>query len=346
MPDRRNDHLKILENISLRKLNTFGVDAKARFYIELNSLRDVMNFVTRKSSKYAPYLVLGEGSNILFTKDYPGCIIKIRVKGIDVIHEDSEFVYVRAMAGERWDDVVKYCVDRNYAGIENLSAIPGSAGAAPIQNIGAYGIELSDVLYELEAVNAKTGEIRIFPRVACNFGYRESIFKTALSKQFIILSIILRLRKKPLFNISYGNIKEELEKVPDGELTVNAIREAIVRIRNAKLPDPAIMGNAGSFFKNPFIDHETCLTLKDKYPEMVVYTKPDGFCKLAAGWMIEKCGWKGKRLGDAGVHENQALVLVNHGNATGKEILHLAEEIKFSVLEKFDILLENEVEIL
>lgn len=341
--------MNIKENISLASVTTFGVKSMARYYVTFqqpDELPEIIDWGQRH-----PLFVLGGGSNILFTKNVDGLVIKNECTGIELLHEDSEYVYVRAGAGENWHSFVLYCISRNWAGIENLSLIPGSVGASPIQNIGAYGTELEEVFWDLEAYHIATGKRELFTHADCAFGYRESVFKRKFKNQFIILSVTFRLRKKPHFNIRYGAIEQELEKMGIRELSVKAISDAVCAIRSAKLPDPAVIGNAGSFFKNPIIAAEKYAILKQQFPGMVAYPNADGSYKLAAGWLIEHCGpeegisWKGYRKGDAGCHASQALVLVNYGNATGKEIYELSEEILQSVKSSYTITLEREVNI-
>ncbi|MEQ1676964.1 MAG: UDP-N-acetylmuramate dehydrogenase, partial [Chitinophagaceae bacterium] len=275
-----------------------------------------------------------------------GLILKNEIRGITELHEDNEHVYVKAGAGENWHQFVLYCIQRNWAGIENLSLIPGNVGASPMQNIGAYGVEIDDVFWDLEAWHIKDKKKVIFTRSDCEFGYRESVFKKKYKDQFIILNVTYQLKKKHRFNTSYGAIEQELEKMGITELSIKAISDAVINIRTSKLPDPSETGNAGSFFKNPTVSKEKFQILNSKFQGIVGHENIDGSVKLAAGWMIEQCHWKGVRRGDAGCHAKQALVLVNYGHATGKEIYNLSEEILQSVKEKFGITLEREVNIL
>jgi UDP-N-acetylmuramate dehydrogenase len=339
----------LYQNFSLKKYNTFGIDVYAKYFSEFNSVGELEDLLLTVNDR--PTLILGGGSNILFTKNFDGLVLKNSVNGITIVKEDSEFVYVKAGAGENWHQFVLYCLQNNFAGIENLSLIPGNVGASPMQNIGAYGVELKDVFFELEAFHLREKNVETFTAEECEFGYRESVFKKKYKNRFAILNVIFRLRKKPHFNISYGAIEQELNKMHISELSIQAISQAVINIRKSKLPDPAAVGNAGSFFKNPELQiqelHELQRwnELRQLYPGLVSYSLPNGNVKLAAGWLIEQCGWKGYREGDAGCHAQQALVLVNYGNASGKEIYELSEEIKESVKQKFDIDLETEVNI-
>ena len=278
-------------------------------------------------------MILGGGSNILFTKNFEGLLLKNDIPGITVVNEDEDHVYVQAGAGVNWHSFVMYCVDHNYGGVENLSLIPGNVGASPMQNIGAYGVEIKDVFYKLEAFHVQEKVPQIFTVADCEFGYRESVFKKKYKDKFAILNVTFKMNKKPQFNISYGSIKEELEKTEVTELSIQAISQAVINIRSSKLPDPKVIGNAGSFFKNPEVLNEKFEILKSGFENIPGYHLDNGNIKLAAGWLIEQCGWKGYRKGDAGCHSKQALVLVNYGNASGKEIYDLSDEIRQSVRE-------------
>jgi UDP-N-acetylmuramate dehydrogenase len=274
-------------------------------------------------------------------------VLKNEIPGIDIISENDEYVFVRAGAGVSWHSLVTFCVNNNFGGVENLSLIPGKVGASPMQNIGAYGVEIKDVFYELEAFHLQEKAVKKFDAAECDFGYRDSVFKNKYKNQFAILNVTYRLKKKPDFNISYGAIKEELEKMQVQNLNIKAISDAVISIRTSKLPDPALIGNAGSFFKNPVVEKDKMLSIQQSFDEIKIpfYTINESF-KIPAGWLIEQCGWKGYRKDDVGCYSKQALVLVNYGSATGKEIYNLSEEIKQSVKEKFDIDLEREVNIL
>lgn len=337
--------MEIKQNISLKPYNTFGIDVLAEYFTEIHSAED-LNAVYEKFDPQQ-VLVLGGGSNILLTKNIEGIVAKNSITGKTLIDEDEDFYYVEAGAGEVWHDLVLFCIKNNYAGIENLSLIPGSVGAGPMQNIGAYGVEIKDVFHQLKAYNIAAKKPETFSLTDCEFGYRESVFKRRLKNKYIIISVTLKLRKVPVFNISYGAIEAELKKMGIEELSIKAISDAVIHIRQSKLPDPKEIGNSGSFFKNPEISSENFESLKKQFPEIIGFPLENKKrVKLAAGWLIEQCGWKGKRIGNTGAHKNQALVLVNYGNATGKEIYDLAMQIQNSVKEKFDVLLEPEVNII
>jgi UDP-N-acetylmuramate dehydrogenase len=335
--------MAIQKNISLRSYNSFRLDALAAEFVFVKSAEELQNILEQPGKN--PLLILGGGSNLLLTKNIDGLVLKIEIHGIDEVKEDASHIYVRAGAGENWHGFVLYAIQRNWGGLENLSLIPGNVGAAPIQNIGAYGVELKDVFYELEAYDRKEKKVFSFGLNDCQFDYRSSIFKTLGKGRYIILNVTFILHKNPVLNTHYGAIREELKKMRVLSPTIHDVSKAVIKIRRSKLPDPADIGNAGSFFKNPIIDQKTFLFLSEKYPDMPAYPHEDKSVKLAAGWLIEKCGWKGFRDGDAGVHKNQALVLVNYGMATGKEIYELSEKIVASVQKKFGILLEREVNV-
>jgi len=336
--------MKIHEQFSLKQYNTFGIDVKAKYFSVFSSSGELGDLITRHSSVRT--FILGGGSNILFTEDYDGIVMKNEVKGIQKINEDNDHVYVKVGAGENWHQFVLSCIQNNWAGVENLSLIPGNTGASPMQNIGAYGVEIKDVFEELNAFHLHEKVSYRFGSTDCEFGYRESVFKRKYKDQFVILDVTFRLHKIPKFNTSYGAVEQELEKMGVATLSIAAISQAVINIRSSKLPDPAVIGNAGSFFKNPSVSGDKFQILKKEFPNVVAYENSDGTVKLAAGWMIEQCGWKGYRRGDAGCHQKQALVLVNYGNATGSEIYALSEEIVESVHKKFDIALEREVNII
>jgi UDP-N-acetylmuramate dehydrogenase len=337
----------IKENFELSPLTTFHIAALCRYFSEasdLEAIKEIIEFAEAYGVKKK--LILGGGSNILFTHDFDGMVLKNNIKGIDVVKEDKEHVYIKAGAGENWHQFVLHCVKNNYAGVENLSLIPGNVGASPMQNIGAYGVEIKDVFYELEAFQKQDKVIQNFSLKDCAFGYRESIFKNKYKDQFIITSVTYRLNKKPSFNTSYGAISHEIERMGVKELSIRAISQAVINIRTSKLPDPNEIGNAGSFFKNPVISNEHFTNLKNLFPNIVAFPSGNGHTKLAAGWLIEQCGWKGFRKNDAGCYPKQALVLVNYGHARGKEIFDLSEDIIQSVQEKFGVSLEREVNII
>lgn len=341
--------MQIQENFSLRPYNSFGIQANAAFFGKFGNedeLNHLLEARAGRSAKDKTLVILGGGSNILLTQDIDGWVLKNEIKGITELHEDEGFVYVRAGAGENWHQFVTYCLNRNWAGLENLSLIPGNVGASPMQNIGAYGVELRDVFWDLEALHIKEKKVYTFTAVDCEFGYRESVFKNRYKNEFVILSVTFKLHKHPIFHTSYGAITQELERMGVQQLNIQSISQAVIRIRQSKLPDPAKIGNAGSFFKNPVVSGEKFNELKEVFPAIIGYSSTDGSVKLAAGWMIEQCGWKGFRKGDAGCHSQQALVLVNYGNATGTEIFALSEEIIDSVRFKFGVTLEREVNIL
>ena len=346
--------MQILENIPLKKYNTFGIDVCAASFANFNTVDELSELleVNKQKTENRKPLILGGGSNILFTKNFDGLVLKNEIAGIEKINEDDEYVYVRAGAGVNWHSLVLHCIKNNWAGVENLSLIPGNVGASPMQNIGAYGVEIKDVFHSLEAFHITERKTVNFNVSDCEFGYRESVFKRKFKNQFVITSVTYRLSKRPNFNISYGAIEQELEKMDVKELSIQAISQAVINIRSSKLPNPAEIGNAGSFFKNPEIEKGHFDKLKATYPAIVGYPLENGNVKLAAGWLIEQCGpqesvtWKGYRNGDAGCHAKQALVLVNYGNAKGDEIYALSELILKSVKEKFAVVLEREVNII
>ncbi len=335
--------MRIAENISLKHVNTFGIDARARFFAGFSSVETLAELVSMQKH---PLLILGGGSNILFTKDFDGLVLKNDLKGIELINEDKDHYYVKVQAGENWHQFVLYCLKNNYAGIENLSLIPGNVGASPMQNIGAYGVEIKDVFHELEAFHLSDHAIVKFNLADCEFGYRESVFKKKNKGQFVILNVTFRLLKRPVFHTSYGAVEQELTKMGTQELSIQTISKAVINIRSSKLPDPATIGNAGSFFKNPVIPKTQYEELKKLFPSIPGYAVGDEYVKLAAGWLIEQCGWKGYRKDDAGCYDKQALVLVNYGNATGEEIFTLSQSIIESVAIKFNVILEREVNII
>lgn len=339
--------MQLEQNISLKPYNTFGIDAKARYFTTFTSLADVEElFSFFAKNKLTNNLILGGGSNILLTQDFNGLVAKNEIHGIEVAKEDVDHIYIKAGAGENWHRLVLHCIKNNYAGLENLSLIPGNVGASPMQNIGAYGVEIKDVFHELEGYNVEDKKLTTFLNKDCGFAYRDSIFKKKYKDKFIITSVTFRLNKIPKYNTSYGAIQDELEKMGVKELSIAAISQAVINIRQSKLPDPAVIGNAGSFFKNPTVPKEQFETLQQKFSNIVGYTINDKEVKLAAGWLIEQCGWKGYRKGDAGCHAAQALVLVNYGNANGIDIYNLSTEIMHSVEDKFGVFLEREVNII
>jgi len=344
--------MQVQENVSLKPYNTFGIDVEARYFVRFKSIDELKSILAGNQKSRTKNFVLGGGSNILFTKDFDGIILKNEIYGKAKIAEDENFVYIKCGAGENWHQFVLHCIGNYWAGIENLSLIPGCVGASPMQNIGAYGVEIKDVFHGLTAFHLQEQRAYNFTLTDCEFGYRESVFKRKYRDEFVILDVTLRLSKKPHFNTSYGAIEAELKKMGVQELTISAISQAVINIRSSKLPDPADIGNAGSFFKNPSVPALLFENLKLKFPSIVGYQNTDGTVKLAAGWLIEQCGptqaksWKGFRAGDAGVHAKQALVLVNYGHASGKEIYQLSQQVMQSVFEKFGVMLEREVNII
>ena len=331
------------DNFSLKGLNTFAIEAISKHFAVFTSSDELEELV--KEAKSPNVMILGGGSNILFTGNYNGYLLKNEIMGLDIVKEDEHHVYVKAGAGENWHQFVMYCIDRHLAGVENLSLIPGHVGASPMQNIGAYGVELKDVFHDLEAFHLKSKRIVTFTHSDCHFGYRESVFKNKHKGEYVILNVTFRLNKIPEYNTSYGAIMQELDRMNSG-ISIRTISQAVINIRTSKLPDPAQIGNAGSFFKNPTLPVNQFNDLARRHTGIPAYPQEDGSVKIAAGWLIEQCGWKGYRQGDAGCHEKQALVLVNYGNATGKEIYNLSEQIRKSVLQKFRINLEREVNVI
>jgi len=334
--------IRFSEDYSLKQLNTFGIDARAKYFFEFTEPDDLLVFLnSNESLKEEKLIVIGEGSNILFLNDFDGLVIHPNIPGIQIVKEDRQNICIEVGAGEIWDEFVQYIVDFGLGGIENLSLIPGSVGAAPVQNIGAYGQEVGNVVARVKGFDLATKLTPEFSGEQCEFGYRSSIFKSALKNSFIITSVVFRLEKFPEYILNYGQVEEKAKA--KGEVNLKTIREAIIEIRQSKLPDVKELGNAGSFFKNPEVDTEFAEQLKLQFENIPVYPAKNGKTKLAAGWLIEKAGWKGIREGAVGVHEKQALVLVNYGNATGQQIYDFSEKIKQSVFEKFGVDLEREV---
>lgn len=337
--------MTIQKNTSLKKYNTFGVDAKAENFVVIKSIEDLREVLNLKA--YPDKFILGGGSNMLLTKDLDALVILIGLKGIEIVKEENSHVVINVMAGENWHELVLWTLDNNLGGLENLSLIPGSVGSAPIQNIGAYGVELKDYFISCEVMEIATLHTKTFTREACKFGYRDSIFKNEAKGKFVITSVQLRLSSKNHdLHTSYGTINDELKRKGIENPTIKDISNAVIGIRQSKLPDPKILGNSGSFFKNPIVDEDMYNELQKKHPSIPSYKVSENAIKIPAGWLIESCGYKGKRFGDAGVHKNQALVLVNYGSATGKELLALATQIQKSVLKKFGIQIEAEVNII
>ncbi len=337
--------MQILNNFPLKSLNSFGVKATAQSYVRIDKGEDLLKLVALGPLHKRPHLVLGGGSNVLFTKDFPGLVIHMNNQGMEVVEETPDSVLVSAESGMPWDDLVAQCVARGWNGLENLSLIPGSVGAGPIQNIGAYGTEIKDCFHSLESFEKSSGQLRTFSAADCRFGYRDSFFKQHKNPDHLILRVKLQLGKNPYqVNLSYQALREELLERGIQTPSIAQVREAVIAIRRRKLPDPVQMGNAGSFFKNPVVSNKIHHKLQKKHPHIPAW--PDmGGMKLAAAWLIEQCGWKGKREQGAGVHPEQALVIVNHGQASGKDILRLSERIKASVRERFQIDLTPEVHV-
>jgi UDP-N-acetylmuramate dehydrogenase len=333
----------INQGISLKQYNTFALDVNADFFTVINSTEELKDILQYPDYKHLNKLYLGGGSNVLLTQNFSGMVILNRIKGIEVVDEDEKYVWVKSGAGENWHELVMYCVANEYAGMENLSLIPGTVGAAPMQNIGAYGVEIKDTFESLEALNLATLEVETFDTVACKFGYRESIFKHEKKGKYVIVNVTFRLDKTPTFRVEYGAIRDTLKEANVTELSIKAISDAVVQIRQSKLPNPAEIGNAGSFFKNPEIPKAQFAELKKLYPTMPSYPINDDTVKVPAGWLIEQAGWKGKRFGEIGVHIKQALVLVNYGGGKGSDIKALAFDIQDSVNQKFGIKLTPEV---
>ncbi len=338
--------MKLQADFSLKPYNTFGIDVKAKLYARFESVAELQELLQMPELKPEPKLILGGGSNVLFTKDFDGLVLQNCIKGIEVLCEDENYTYVKAGSGEVWHEFVLYCLEHNLGGAENLSLIPGTVGAAPLQNIGAYGVELKDIFYELEAVEIATGQVHTFSNDKCRFGYRESVFKNDLKGQFIVTAVTFRLHKNHTLNTSYGAISSTLQEMNIQEPTIQDVSAAVCHIRRSKLPDPKEIGNAGSFFKNPEIPLALYDLLKEQHPTMPAYPVSETMVKVPAGWLIEQCGWKGKVIENYGVHKNQALVLVNYGGASGENLRALAHDIIRSVEEKFGISLHPEVNIL
>ncbi|AMC10351.1 UDP-N-acetylenolpyruvoylglucosamine reductase [Lutibacter profundi] len=333
--------MNIQHNISLKEYNTFGIDVYAKQFIAINSVKKLVEIINLNNDIF----LLGGGSNMLLTSDIEKLVIHLNLKGIIVNDTEKDIVYVTAEAGENWNEFVLWCISQNYGGLENLSLIPGNVGTSPIQNIGAYGVEIKDTFYQLEALEIKTGKTKIFTKDECNFGYRNSIFKNELKGKYIIVNVTFKLTKNNhILNTSYGAISAIIQnkKTP----TIKDVSDAVIAIRQSKLPNPKEIGNSGSFFKNPVISKKHFNILKENYPKIPHYIVNNNEIKIPAGWLIEQCGFKGKRFGDAGVHSKQALVLVNYGNATGKEILSLSKKIQQKVTEIFNIEIEIEVNVI
>ena len=334
--------VRFFENYPLKQYNTFGLNTSARYFFEFTEQEDLPAFLqSGKYNKELPLLILGGGSNILFRNDFKGLILYPKIPGINICREDRQHVWLEAGAGEVWDDLVGYCVDAGLGGLENLTDIPGSVGAAPVQNIGAYGQEAGNVIELVKGYDLINDKALEFSNSECEFAYRDSLFKRELKNRFVITSVVFRLEKFPQFNLSYGKLEEQVNSM--GGLNLHNVRKAVREIRSSKLPDLKTLGNAGSFFKNPVVEKQTAEKIRSLYSDIPVYPAGEDKVKLAAGWLIDKAGWRGRRSGNVGVYDKQALVLVNYGAATGEDIYALSEEISQSVFEKFGIRLEREV---
>ncbi len=339
--------MQFLENHSLLPFNTFHIEAKAKLFTRLSTENEIEELLlSSEFNQSNKRLWLGGGSNILFTDDFDGLVIKNEIKGIEVIHETSDEIIVKFGSGNDWHQMVLHCLENQWYGIENLSLIPGTIGAAPIQNIGAYGVELKDVFHELSCVHVSNGEEEIITKEKCEFGYRNSIFKNSLKNKVFIQSVTLKLSKIPRINISYRPLAEQFKNRKPEDISPSEVSDAVINIRKSKLPDPDEIGNGGSFFKNPIVDKALSNEISRQYPHVHLYENENGTIKIPAAFLIQECQWKGKRFGDAGVHTYQPLVLVNYKNAKGSEIVNLAEKIQISVFEKFHIKLEPEVNII
>ncbi len=334
----------IQKNVNLKPFNTFGIEAFAAGFAQFSSISDLKSIL--ENNYLNQLLILGGGSNVLLTKDFDGLVLKNEIKGFKIIDETEESIIIEAGAGENWHEFVMKCIDNGFAGVENLSLIPGSVGASPMQNIGAYGVEIKDVFHHLSAFHIESQEMHTFDKEACQFGYRESVFKTIYKGQYVICSVAFELSKSPKINTSYGAIESELKSKKIIEPTIRDVSNAVISIRQSKLPDPKVIGNAGSFFKNPVVEESLVQQIQVNYPDVPNYPASVGRRKLAAGWLIEQAGWKGKTFDTFGVHNLQALVLVNYGGSSGNQVYNLSSEIINSIEEKFGVTLEREVNIL
>lgn len=336
----------IQNNFDLKALNTFGIASYAKFYCELKEESEFKNLLTNSAFVDSEKLILGGGSNILFTKNFDGFVLHNKIKGINVMNDSEDYQIIKVGAGENWHEFVLWTIEHQLGGLENLSLIPGCVGASPMQNIGAYGVEIKDTFHQLEALDLNTGDKKVFSNNDCNFGYRESIFKNKVKNKYIITNVFFKLKKTPTLNTSYGAINEELTKLNISKPTIKDVSDAVIKIRQSKLPNPKELGNAGSFFKNPEISAEKHDNLKKAFPKLVSYPMPENNYKLAAGWLIEECGLKGFEINNAAVHVKQALVLVNKGNCSGKDVLELSNYVIQKVFNKFGVNLEREVNII
>ena len=338
--------MDIIENYSLKLYNTFGIEAKAKYFADVSTINDLRKVLVFRRQKDLPILFIGGGSNMLFVDNFPGIVLKLNLKGIEILKEDNDYVYVKSQGSENWHHFVEWTLEHDFGGLENLSLIPGNVGTAPMQNIGAYGVEVKDYIVEVQTLELETGNERIFTNEECHFGYRESIFKNELRGKYVLVAVTFKLTKQNhQLHVDYGAIKTELDSEQIINPTIQDISRAVIKIRESKLPDPSQIGNSGSFFKNPVISNDEFAEIEKNHPQIAHY-KTDSGIKIAAGWLIEQAGWKGKRFGDAGVHDKQALVLVNYGNATGKEIYDLSEQIIEDVKAKYGVTLEREVNII
>lgn len=335
--------MNIQENISLKNFNTFGIDAKARYFATFSNSDSLAELLQQDTTKKHQRLILGGGSNLLLTKNFDGIVLKNEIRGISLTGEDEMHYYVTSGGGEIWHQFVMHCIENNYAGLENLSLIPGCVGASPMQNIGAYGVEIKDVFHSLQAMNVHDGSIKSFSLEECAFGYRESVFKRKEKDQWVIVNVTFRLNKRAVLHTEYGSIGEELDKMNLDNVTIKDVSRAVINIRSSKLPDPVKIGNAGSFFKNPVVPIEIYRNIQLHHNNAPGYPINEHEVKVPAGWLIEKAGWKGKNMGRYGVHDKQALVLVNYGGATGQEIYDLSSMIIEDIKSKFNIELEREV---
>ncbi len=335
----------IKENYSIKNHNSFGVNVYAKYFSSFSTEEELIEILENEICKTESILILGEGSNILFTRDFEGIILSNKIKGINVISEDNNNITIEVGAGEVWHDFVLWSIRKSLSGIENLALIPGLVGACPMQNIGAYGSEVKDVITKVSYIEIKSGLRKEFTNRECNFRYRHSIFKDELKDMTVITKVVFKLSKTPINNIKYGSIEDEIIRINQSP-SPSSIAEAVINIRSRKLPDPKVLGNSGSFFKNPIVQSSKFKRLKKKFPDMVGYKMSEKETKIAAGWLIDNAGYKGYRKDDAGVHKHQALVLVNHGNASGMDILNLAKEIQKKIKDKYSITIENEVNIL
>lgn len=338
--------MKVIQNHSLKPYNTFGLEVSTKYFIEANSVDEIISALNFSKENKLPVMLLSGGSNMLLTHDFEGLVLKLSLKGSEIVSENEDFVEVKVNSGENWHEFIQWALSQDFGGLENLSLIPGNCGTAPIQNIGAYGVEVKDVMKQLSALHIENREVKVFTNEECKFGYRESVFKNEFKGQFILLDVTFKLTKRNhKLNTSYGSIHSELDKLNIKNPTIQDVSRAVINIRQSKLPDPKEIGNSGSFFKNPVISKAKFEDLQNQFPDISGYASGEEV-KVAAGWLIESAGWKGKRAGDAGVHEKQALVLVNYGNATGQDIFDLSQQIVDDIQSKYGIELEREVNIL